>query len=95
MDGVQAVTFVDILREAGVAFRRNGESGKVTPGWVGMPCPFCRHVSQDGDANLLGVNMRTGAISCWYCGVHRPGVTLAALTGWDLEKCLVMTRNGP
>lgn len=86
-------TFADLLDEFGVRYKRHGESSKVTAGWLGMPCPFCHHVPQGGDLNILGVNLRTGSISCWYCGTHKPGETLAALTGRPLGECVQLTRD--
>lgn len=84
-------TFIDLLEQHGVRFKRHGESSKVTEGWVGMPCPFCHHTSQNGDPNLLGINLRTGRISCWYCGSHPPGMTLARLTGMPLKDAIELT----
>lgn len=85
------MNFVELLTEYGINFKRHGESSKVTEGWIGLPCPFCRHVAKNGDPNILGVNLRTGSISCWYDGVHRPGETLAALTGMPLGEAVALT----
>jgi hypothetical protein len=85
-------TFVELLEDLGVPLVRHGESGKVTEGWVGILCPFCRHVS-GGDENLLGISLRTGAVSCWYCGPHRWGDTVAALAGVALPEALSMLRG--
>ncbi len=82
------MTLVDLLKEMGVNYVSHGDSTKVTHGWVGLPCPFCHHVSQDGDENLLGINVRTGFITCWYCGPKRSGETLAALTDKPIGECL-------
>jgi hypothetical protein len=79
-------TFIDLLRKLGIPYKRHGESGKVTTGWAGLPCPFCRHVARDGDPNLLGISP-TGAVTCWLCGPHSQVDTLAALTGRTPGQC--------
>lgn len=84
------MTFVDLLQQYDVPIKRHGESSKVTDGWVGLRCPFCQHRSQDGDDNLLGVNLARGAVKCWYCGPHGQAETLAALTEMPYRQALAL-----
>lgn len=53
------------LKELGVPFVEHGQSGLVTDGWVGTPCPYC----DNGRKNPgLGIHLRTLRANCWKCG---------------------------
>lgn len=70
----------DLLDELRIPFRRHGESPHVSEGWIGLECPFCgRGTGRYG----LGVNLRSGRVSCWKCGGHSLAAALAEITGQD------------
>jgi DNA primase len=50
----------EYLDDRGVIWASEGKN--ISPGWIGMNCPFCRDAS-----NHFGVNMETMKISCWKC----------------------------
>ena len=51
----------------------------VSRGWVGIDCPWC---SPHSGRYRLGVPEDTkGGCTCWVCGPHRLGETLAEITG--------------
>jgi len=63
----------DILRNAGVSYKRGGEHRHVRPGWVGVDCPRC---GPNSGKYHLGINTRLGRAVCWKCG------------RWDLAEAL-------
>lgn len=58
----------------------------MSDGWVGVVCPWCGVEGKPG----LGINARSLACSCFKCGRHRVGETLAALTGKPVREVLSM-----
>lgn len=75
----------ELLSSLGVTFRERDESPHVTAGWVGLECPFCgRGTGKFG----LGINLRTHTVSCWKCGTHRLGDTLAEATNRPLSEII-------
>jgi hypothetical protein len=84
------MTFPELLESLGVTYTAHGESTKVSHGWVGYECPFC---GQGSGVPGLGYNLRTGALTCWKCGGHGWGETLAALCGLPLPQCRVLLQN--
>jgi hypothetical protein len=75
----------ELLNELGVTFRERGESPHVTAGWIGVVCPFC---GQGTTKYGLGIHIRTLRVSCWKCGGHRLGDTLAACTNRHLREII-------
>lgn len=58
-------------------------SGKnITPGWIGINCPWC-----DDPSNHLGINLDSRGISCWRCPTKGTIIKLIMKTeGISLEK---------
>ena len=68
----------DVLNQLGVPFKEHGSSPHVTPGWIGLVCPFCGR----GSSNFgLGINLRTNKVTCWKCGTHGLASALAEAVG--------------
>jgi hypothetical protein len=57
---VKRSRLVDLLKAHGIAFRLEGEN--VTPGWVGLDCPFCSDTNKH-----LGVKAEEEFFTCWRC----------------------------
>jgi hypothetical protein len=67
-----------VLNDLGVEFRENGQSPHVSPGWLGLICPWCgRNTGNYG----LGVNLSSYACNCWKCGSHSLAEALHEITG--------------
>ena len=50
------------LQALGIRFQLSGEGKNVSPGWIGLDCPFC------GDLNKhLGCKLATLFCTCWRC----------------------------
>jgi DNA primase len=60
---------VSYLNDKGMPFVTEGKD--VTSGWIGLSCLWCSDSS-----NHLGVNLSSGLISCWRCGVKGSVVKL-------------------
>lgn len=50
-----------ILDFCGVDYKEQGKN--ISPGWVGVPCPFC-----SGKGHHLGINTTGYGFFCWQCG---------------------------
>jgi DNA primase len=61
------------LKDTGLQFLEAGNPD-VSPGWVGISCPFCRDPKAHG-----GFNIEKGYYSCWRCGGHDLVDVIAAL----------------
>lgn len=51
------------LKEFGIPYATGGKD--ISPGWLGISCPFCRDTLSHG-----GFNLEKGYYSCWRCGYH-------------------------
>lgn len=72
------ISLADLLSDLGVDAKDHTESPHVTPGWLGIICPWCGQ----GTGNYgLGVNQRTLATVCWKCGPRSLTASLAAASG--------------
>jgi hypothetical protein len=72
----EAIPMFDALRylkDTGVPFAEAGHP-KVTAGWVGISCPFCRDAGVHG-----GFSLEKGFYNCWVCGWHDVVDVIAAL----------------
>lgn len=79
------MNIADILEQHRVPVARAGHH-HVSHGWIGTDCCWC------GASNKhLGIRLSDGRVTCWRCGSHRLGDTLAKLTGlpWPEIKRLV------
>lgn len=76
----------DVLRTLGIVYRDHGESPHVSEGWLGIVCPFpgCGAGGKFG----CGINIRTRVVTCWKCGRHRLGDTLAAASGKTIREIM-------
>jgi hypothetical protein len=73
------------LDEHGVTYVTEGESSLVTHGWIGCVCCFCGvGTGRPG----LGINLNSGACSCWKCGSHSLADVLRELTRRSLRTCI-------
>jgi len=64
------------LDDRSVRYSREGKN--VSPGWIGIKCPWC------GDSsNHLGLNLKGKFINCWRCGKKGDIITLIR----ELEQC--------
>lgn len=80
----------DLFRERGIDFKEAGQSAHVTPGWLGVVCPFCG----GGTSNYgMGFSLTTYAVRCWKCGPHRWGAALAELTGMPLREAIELSKG--
>ncbi len=57
------------------------EGKNVAPGWVGFKCVYCNDKS-----NHLGIEIKTGRVSCWKCGNHNFIKTIMKLTSCSYEE---------
>ncbi len=51
------------------------ENEHVSPGWIGIDCPFCGEKEQFH----MGINISGGGCRCWRCGKHKLTDVLKAL----------------
>lgn len=79
------VNIIEVLDELGIEHRRNGESKDVRSGRVGIRCPWCGR----GEYSLAV----TPFVSCWRCGKHRLGDSLAEASGRSLHEVLRLLGN--
>jgi len=70
------MTFIELLEELNVPFRRHGEHHHATAGFVNIDCPFC---SPGWNKFRLGYSLRSGYFSCWVCGSVRTSEVLKSL----------------
>ncbi len=52
---------IKYLEDQNIKFWTSGKN--VGRGWINIKCPFC-----EDNTNHLGINLRSGAFSCWKCG---------------------------
>lgn len=81
-------TITELLTDLNIEFRQHGEAQDVGHGWIGLICPMCHHPRY-----LLGINLRSLAVSCWRCGRHRLGDVLAAASGRTIREVLPLIRQ--
>ena len=79
-------TILDVLRQHDVHYVTEGT--KVTDGWIGIRCPFCR--SSDYH---LGLNLAKTYFHCWRCGSHRQVEVLEALCGVGRREAIDLWRS--
>lgn len=75
----------ELLNDLGIPFKEHGDSSLVTEGWVGIVCPMC---GVGTGKTGMGIHVRTLAVSCWKCGRHRLGDSLAAASDRPLRDIL-------
>ncbi len=57
------------------------EGKNISPGWVGFKCIYC-----NDNSNHLGIEIKTGRVSCWKCGNHQFIKTIMKLTTCSYEE---------
>ena len=65
---MKTINFAELFTERGVAFTTDGQHSS---GNIGVSCPFCRAAGDPDPSDHLGINLRTGAWSCWRDPSHR------------------------
>jgi hypothetical protein len=79
----------EILNQLGVAYAEP-DGHHVRDGWLGIPnCPWC------GSPDHLGLHVEKLYCSCWQCGHHRLGDTLAKISGRSVAECLGLIGDVP
>lgn len=100
MAGIQS-----ILQEFRINYRAVGQHRNVRDGWIGIDCPWC---GKGNGKYHLGVNLRTGYVTCWRCGPktiadvlieltnQQPSTIYKLLSGieWDKPKTTKPNTNG-
>lgn len=78
----------DVLNELNIPFKDYTQSPHVTPGWLGVVCPFpgCGQGGKFG----RGINIRKLTTSCWKCGPARLGDVLAAASNKPLRDVMAL-----
>lgn len=76
--------FTDLLSEHGVRYLTEGNH-HCRPGWVQLDCPFC---GRNAGKFHMGYSIEKNFVSCWKCGHHRLGETLAELTGLTVKQAI-------
>lgn len=79
------MNFIEFLRDRGIRLWNAGEHHHVTSQYVGFDCPFC---SPNSGRVRAGYHLTKNFVSCWTCGGHSVGATLAELTGLPAKECL-------
>lgn len=79
------MTLTELLTEYAIPHRLPGADHHVSTGWLGCECPYCGHGS--GKFHL-GLRVDRPVASCYKCGTHRYGDTLAELTGLPAAQVL-------
>lgn len=51
----------ELLESENIGYRNSGKN--ISPGWIGVNCPFCSDSSEH-----MGINLRSKTVSCWKCG---------------------------
>ena len=74
------MNIVEVLDELGIEHKSAGEAKDVRSGWVGIRCIWCGR----GEFSL-GVYP---GVSCWRCGKHKLGDSLAEASGKPLAEVL-------
>lgn len=89
------MTLQEVLTELGIRFAEGGQHRHVRPGWIGMDCPWCGPGSEKFHLglNLEGRYGRTA--TCFRCGPHRIGDSLALASGRPLREVLGLLGNTP
>lgn len=68
---------LELIEELGIDHRASGESPHVTPGWIGLVCPYC---GEGTGKHGLGIHLERGNATCWKCGPHPTAEVLAEIT---------------
>ena len=77
---------ISLLTDFNVPYWEKGKN--VSPGWIGVQCPFC-----DDASNHLGFNLSSGYWRCWRCGFHPAELTISKLLNVSTVQAeLIMKR---
>jgi hypothetical protein len=70
------LSFIDLLKQNNIDYRKGGEHHHVTANWIGFDCPFC---SPGSGRFRMGYSLLRGNCSCWTCGFHHITKVISAL----------------
>lgn len=78
----------ELLSELNIEYREHGASPNVGHGWVGVNCPMC-----GSGKHIMGINLRSVAATCFYCGRHKLADVLSAACGRPVREILPLIRQ--
>ena len=83
------MNITDLLQELRILYAPAGTHKNVRYGWIGLDCPWCGTIGRQH----LGIRLGDLRCTCWQCGGHRLGDTLAAVTGAPIRDAMAWVQR--
>jgi DNA primase len=77
---------IQFCKEYQIPYTAKGKN--VSPGWIGVQCPFCSDKSNHG-----GIHIKTGKYSCWNCKENDIIKYIQVITGKTFDKALQIKKE--